>query len=133
MSKSAEFIRAEIAKRENEIKGLRMALEILEDAPPRAAAKKPGRKGRGDHMKYGTYTVNGVDLHLGKVQFCLLEKLDHAEDCVPRDTLEAVCDGDRKALHQAIFNLKTKLKPAGATIEWFDGEGYRLQNIEDSA
>lgn len=126
-------IRAEIAKHEGDIERLKEALAVLESPHKLAPTKKSGRKGRGDHMLVGTYTVNGVDLHLGAVQFNVLETLDKAEDCVQRSVLEPFCNGDRKALHQAIFQLKAKLKPAGATIEFFKGEGYRLQNIEDGA
>lgn len=132
MNDIATQIRAEIAKHESEIKRLKEALAIIESPHKSAYSKKSGHKSRGEHMLVGTYTVNGVDLHLGTVQFNILETLDKAEDCVQRSALEPFCNGDRKALHQAIFQLKAKLKPAGATIEFFTGEGYRLQNIEDS-
>lgn len=155
MTDAATFLRAEIARHDEEIsdhsaeilkrqkelarcrvkvKALRRALSALEPGAGKAGGKKTTmRKGRGEHMLVGTYTVNGVDLHLGAVQFNILETLDKAEDCVQRSALEPFCNGDRKALHQAIFNLKAKLRLAGATIEFFPGEGYRLQNIEEGA
>lgn len=145
MSEAAEVIKLEIARREAEISTLQLALDVLTGNAPQKTAPEPkqlalpapkGHSPRGRPLKDdggGIFTVNGVDIELGARAFALATMINDAEDCAPVEQLDAIFGGVRNLTHQCVCVLNKKLKAAGAEIVHFKGEGYRLQNIEETA
>lgn len=134
MSEAVQVIEREIAKRKSEIEALQLALKALtgksQPAPkPKHLALPAPVKLAGD----SNFTVNGVDLVLTDHELPIANALAEAEDCCSVDFLEQLCGGKRQNLHNRIYTLNQKLKPTGAHIVHFKGEGYRLQNIEENA
>lgn len=141
---SVDFLKAEIARRQSEIEVLQGALEILTGGAaqkpkqkPRqlalpAPAEKPARKAEPTAKGDENFEVNGLNLVLTAHELELANALAEAEDCCSVDYLTELCGGKRQNLHNRVFSLNQKLKAAGAHIVFFKGEGYRLQNIEDS-
>lgn len=139
MSEAVQVIEREIAKRQAEIAALQMALDALTGRAPAAPRskqlalpppQKPARR-RSPEGEGGTFTVNGVDLKLTAREFAVANAINDAEDCLPAEQLEPLCGGKRNLVQQCVCALNKKLRPAGAHIEHFKGEGYRLQNIEE--
>ena len=75
------------------------------------------------------YTINGHDISLGAKMFAVLDAINEAEDCQPIEKLQPIFDGNKLYVQQAVSALNKKLRPAGAEIVHFKGEGYRLQNL----
>jgi hypothetical protein len=135
MSNVVEVIQQEIEKREAEIDALKATLKVLTGSMPKTKQKtrqialpspeKPEPKSAGD----GNYTVNGTDMVLTENELQIATALSEADDCCSVDYLTDLC-GNRQNLHNRVYSLNKKLKAAGAEIQFFKGEGYRLQNIE---
>lgn len=65
-----------------------------------------------------------------KSAFRLLDAVATAEDCVSMEELAVLFNGNRDYVMTNIWALNKKLRAAGAEIVRFEGQGYRLQNIE---
>lgn len=136
MSDSIKFLEREIAQRKAEIEALQTALAVLagksrpgmQRTTPPAPTRKPAEK-RGEG---GILTVNGVDLELTAREFAVANAINDADDAMPAEQLDPLCGGKRNQVQQAVCSLNKKLKPAGANIVFFKGEGYRLQNMEEA-
>lgn len=133
MSEAIDTIQREIAKRRAEIEGLELALKVLTSNAPKEKqrALPPPMAPASSGMAEGNFTVNGVDLRLGKRELAVIEAIAAVEDCIPAEQLEPFCNGKRNYVSQTIWSLNKKLKATGAEIVFFKGEGYRLQNIDD--
>jgi hypothetical protein len=132
---ATDVLRQEIARRREEIAVLEKALGVLEaDSSPLqlpAPSREPGSSGAAyEAGGTGIFSVNGHDLRLGAKMFAVLEAINEAEDCCPLETLLPLAGGNKVYLHQYTSALNKKLRPAGAEIVFFKGEGWRLQNIE---
>lgn len=133
MTDVVEVLQREIDKRKAEIKALEATVLVLTGGGATSsklalpAPGKPQSKANGE----GNFEVNGVDLVLTANELQLAEALNDVEDCCSVDYLTDLC-GNRQNLHNRVYTLNKKLKAAGAEIQFFKGEGYRLQNIEEA-
>lgn len=130
MNEAIEVIQREIAKRRSEIDALEIALKALSGDVKQLALPAPATPAEGGT---GNFTVNGIDLQLGKRELAVIEAIAAVEDCMAVEELQPLCGGKRNYVSQTVWSLNKKLKAAGAEIEFFKGEGYRLQNIEETA
>jgi hypothetical protein len=142
MTEAIEVIRREIAKREAEIAALNMALEALSGKAPAKASQQlllPAPKGKKATKRSaapreggggaGVFEVNGRDVKLGPTSYAIMEKVSQADDCCPKEDLIPLCSGGANQVSAYVAQLNKRIRPAGAEIVHFKGEGYRLQNI----
>lgn len=132
MSEAVDVIKREIARRQTEIAALTAALNALLGSVPQETRRKAPRAPKEGDASINVFTVNGHDIRLGRKAFAVLETVNGAEDCCSLETLLPIFDGNRVYVQQAVSVLNKKLRGAGAEIVWFKGEGYRLQNIEET-
>lgn len=131
MSDAVQVIEREIAKRQAEIEALQLALKALTGKAPSPQKPKQLALPAPKAVTEGNFTVNGVDLHLGRRELVVIEAIAAAEDCIQIEQLMPLCKDKRLYVQQTVSTLNKKLKAAGAHIVHFKGEGYRLQNIEE--
>lgn len=143
MTEAIDVLKREIAKREAEIGVLTAALDALLGRVPAKAPKqlmlpapkgKPTKKKRAAHRSEdkaaaGVFEVNGRDVKLGPASYAIMEKVAQADDCCPREDLAPLCSGGANQVSTYVAQLNKRIRPAGAEIVHFKGEGYRLQNI----
>lgn len=144
MSDAVQVIQREIAKRQAEIEALQTSLDILNRSSgdttqaqlpaPKAtqhAVPVPALRAAPPVNDGGTFTVNGVDVHLTAAEWPVANAIADAVDCCSTDLLEELCGGKRQNVQNRVFSINQKLKPAGARLVFYKGEGYRLENIEE--
>lgn len=131
MSDALQILKHEISRRQAEIEALQKAVDVLTGSE--ASTPKPlSSSAKQERGSGGTLTVNGVDVDLTAREMRVATALEAAGDCVPAAELAPLTSGNNKYLQTCIWVLNKKLRPAGAEIVHFKGEGYRLQNIEET-
>lgn len=128
MADVVEILRSEIERRKAEIEALETSLKVLTGSAQKQKPKQLALPAP-EATREGNYTVNGLDLSLGRRELAVFEAISGADDCIPAEQLMPLCKDNRGYVQQTISTLNKKLKPCGAEILFFRGEGYRLQNI----